>query len=153
LKQGSRLWVDGPFGAFTTEGAAGQGFVLLAGGIGIAPMRSMLLTMRDRGDRRHVMLFYAAHDPSRLVYREELEGLRASLALDLVYVFEEPGDAGTGERGTITRELLARRLPPHARRYHYFVCGPPPMMDAVEAALAALGIPRGSIESERFNLA
>src|SRR5690606_16066534 len=62
LAPGGRVWVDGAFGAFTTERKAAQGFVMIAGGAGIAPMRSMLLTMRDRDDRRHVLLLYAAHD-------------------------------------------------------------------------------------------
>jgi predicted ferric reductase len=152
LVPGTTVWIDGPFGAFTTERAAGQGFVLIAGGIGIAPMRSMLLTMRDRGDRRHVVLVYAAHDSTRLIFRDELEALRGSIGLDIVYVFETLPEGGQGEQGFVTRELLSRRLPPHFRRYHYFVCGPPGMMEAVEAALTALGIPGRSIESERFNV-
>jgi predicted ferric reductase len=152
LAAGARVWVDGPFGAFTTERKAGQGFVMIAGGIGIAPMRSMLLSMRDRGDRRHVVLLYAAHDESRIIFREEIERLRAGLALDLVYVLEVPAEGWRGERGLLGPEMLARHLPAQARRYHYFVCGPPAMMDAVEGLLSAAGIPAGSIDSERFNV-
>lgn len=152
LAPGTRVWVDGPFGAFTTERKAGQGFVMIAGGIGIAPMRSMLLSMRDRGDRRHVVLFDAVHDESRLILLEEIERLRGSLDLDLVLVFEAPPPGWAGESGQITGETLRRHLPAQFRRYHYFVCGPPPMMDAVERMLAALGVPPASIDSERFNV-
>lgn len=148
----TRVWVDGGFGAFTTERKAGQGFVFVAGGIGVAPMRSMLLTMRDRGDRRHVVLFIAARDESRLVLREDFERLTVSLNLDLVFVLETTPDGWPGERGLITSDLLRRRLPPQAARYHYFVCGPPQMMDFVERALVDLGVPAASIDSERFNL-
>ena len=152
LAPGARVWVDGPFGAFTTERKAGQGFVMIAGGIGIAPMRSMLLSMRDRGDRRHVVLLYAVHDESRLIHHDELVGLQASLNLDVVPVFEAPPPNWSGETGQITADTLRRHQPVQWRRYHYFVCGPPPMMDAVEPMLAALGVPTGSIESERFNV-
>jgi 3-phenylpropionate/trans-cinnamate dioxygenase ferredoxin reductase subunit len=108
--------------------------------------------MRDRADRRHVILMYAARDESRAPFRQELERLRATLNLDIVYVFEAPSADWTGERGYVTKEVLERRLPPHFRRYHYFVCGPTPMMDSVEALLLAMGVARASIDSERFNV-
>jgi ferredoxin-NADP reductase len=108
----------------------------------------MLLSMRDRGDRRHVVLFYAVHDESRLIFREEIERLQASLNLDLVFVFEAPPPDWPGERGQITADVLRRHLPAQFRRYHYFVCGPPPMMDAVERMLVVLGVPTTSIDSE-----
>ena len=152
LIPGTRVWVDGPFGAFTIDRKAGQGFVLIAGGIGIAPFRSMLLTMRDRGDRRHVVLFYAAHDETRVICRRELEALRDTVALDIVYVFEAPPADWPGERGLITPEILRRHLPTQFHRYGYFVCGPPAMMDAVEAMLMSLGVPSGSIDTERFHV-
>jgi ferredoxin-NADP reductase len=125
---------------------------MIAGGIGIAPMRSMLLTMRDRHDRRHVVLFVAVHDESRLIFGDEIEQLRASLNLDLVVIFEAPPQAWSGERGQISSDTLRRHLPTQFRRYHYFVCGPPLMMDAVERTLVDLGVPAASIDSERFNL-
>lgn len=152
LAAGTRVWVDGAFGAFTSERKANPGFVMIAGGIGIAPMRSMLLTMRDRGDRRHVVLFVAVHDESRLIFGREVEQFRASLNLDLVVTFEAPSPDWSGERGQITTDVLRRHLPTEFRQYHYFVCGPPPMMDAVESALLGLGVPAAAIDSERFNL-
>ena len=152
LSQGTRVWVDGAFGAFTTERKSNPGFVMIAGGIGLAPIRSMLLTMRDRGDRRHVVLFIAASDESRLILRDEIEPLRASLNLEIVMALECPPPAWTGERGYIGPDTLRRHLPIDFKQYHYFVCGPPPMLDAVESALRVLDVPEHSIESERFNL-
>jgi len=152
LAPGARVWVEGAYGAFTTEGKAGQGFVLIAGGIGIAPVRSMLQTLRDRGDRRHVVLVYAAHDETRAPFRREIERLRGKINLDVVYVFEAPPEDWTGERGFLTMDVLRRHLPAHFTRYHYFVCGPPPMMDAVEAMLIEAGVAPASIDSERFQV-
>jgi len=152
LAPGTRVWVDGPFGAFTIDRKMGQGFVFVAGGIGIAPFRSMLQTLRDRDDPRHVILFYAAHDQTRVIFREELQRLRQAIALDVVYVYEEPATGWTGERGRITPDILRRHLPAQFRRYGYFVCGPPPMMDAVEQMLVAIGVQPGSIDTERFNV-
>ena len=59
-------WVDGPFGAFTLDRKPAAGFVFVAGGIGIAPVLSMLRTLADRGDRRPVVLFYSGPDETRL---------------------------------------------------------------------------------------
>lgn len=152
LGSGRRVWVDGPFGAFTPDGTPAQGFVLIAGGIGIAPMRTILHTMRDRGDRRHVVLFYAAHDEARLPFRDELERLKTALSLDVIYVLEDPSAEWHGPRGLVTRELLAQRLPRQHLRYQFFVCGPAPMMDHLEGTLMSLGIPAGSIQTERFQM-
>jgi ferredoxin-NADP reductase len=52
----------------------------------------------------------------------------------------------------ISAELLSRRLPAEHREWHHLICGPPPMVDAVEKALRALGVRRSLIDSERFNL-
>jgi ferredoxin-NADP reductase len=144
--------VDGPFEALTITRKAGQGFVLIAGGIGITPFRSILLTMRDRGDRRHVVLFYAAHDETRVVFGQELEALRETVALDIVYVFETPPAGWPGERGLITPDVLRHHLPAQFHRYGYIVCGPPPMMNAVETMLVSLGVPSSSIDTERFHV-
>jgi ferredoxin-NADP reductase len=74
------------------------------------------------------------------------------MALDVVDVFEAPPPDWSGARGFVSADLLKRQLPRQFRRYHFFVCGPPAMMDAVEAALLANGVPGASIDSERFNL-
>lgn len=152
IAPGTTVWIDGPFGAFTTERKAAQGFVFIAGGIGITPIRSMLLTMRDRGDRRHAVLLYATHDRSRTPFRKELESAGDKLNLDIIEVLEEPPDDWTGETGFIDDGILDRHLPPHFRRYHFFTCGPARMMNSVEAMLRSRGVPPGAIHSERFDM-
>ncbi len=152
LVPGTRVWVDGPFGAFTEGRHPAQGLVLVAGGIGISPMRSMLRTLRDRDDVRPVVLFYAANDASRTVFGDELTSLERSLNLTLVYVFEHPDREWGGERGRITEGMLRRHLPHHFKRFQYFVCGPGGMMDATERLLIGIGVPRRLINTERFDV-
>jgi predicted ferric reductase len=151
LSPGTRIWVEGPYGGMTIDRLPAQGFVLIAGGIGITPMRSILLTLRDRGDRRPCLLFYAANDFSRVVFREELARLEQELDLKVVYVLEHPQGKYAGERGRIDRALLERHLPAARAHFQYLVCGPNPMMDSVERLLAELGIPDDRVHSERFN--
>ncbi len=152
LAPGRRLWIDGPFGAFTPPTDTRRGLVLIAGGIGIAPMRSMLLTLRDAGDTRPIWLFYAASDWSRVVFRDELTALTTTLDLRVCHVFETPGPEWNGERGFITREVLARHLPADRQHLDCFICGPVPMMDAMEACLTDLGVPDRQVHSERFQM-
>ena len=152
VQPGSTMYVNGPFGGFSLDREPGQGVVLVAGGIGITPLRSMILTMRDRGDVRPVILFYGARDWNAVVYTPELERLSKEMNLKVVYVFEKPAGDWAGERGYITPELLRRHLPAQFRRYQYFMCGPTPMMNAVEEHLASVGVPRSRIHSERFDV-
>jgi predicted ferric reductase len=150
LAPGTTVYVDGPHGVFSIDQDEGPGFVLLAGGVGIAGLISMIRTMADRGDRRPVLLVYANRDWESVAFRDELERLGERVALDVVHVLEHPPEDWTGERGYVRAEVLARHLPPGHRRFQCFICGPDPMMDAAEAALIELGFPPGRVHTERF---
>lgn len=152
LTAGTTVWVDGPFGSFVPTDTSLRPLVLIAGGIGIAPMRSILLTLGDRRDERHVVLIYAAHDESRVAFRAELDALKRSLHLKLVFVYEVPSSDWRGPRGYVTTELLRETLGTEARHAECLVCGPVAMMDAVERSLVGAGVPAGAIHSERFQV-
>lgn len=114
LKPGDRLWVEGPYGALSVDRVPAQGFVLIAGGIRITPMLSIVQTLLLRSDRRPILLFYAANDYSCTIYRQQLA--EWSQAMDLkvkvVYVLEQPDAADACERGRLSAEILRRHLPP-----------------------------------------
>jgi predicted ferric reductase len=151
LAPGSHIWIEGPYGGMTIDRLPAQGFVLIAGGIGITPMRSILLTLRDRGDRRPCLLFHAANDFSRVVFRDDFAALEQQIDLKVVYVLEHPVGDYDGERGRIDRSMLERHLPAARRHFQYLVCGPNPMMDSVEQLLSDLDIADDRVHSERFN--
>jgi predicted ferric reductase len=151
LKPGTPAYLDGPHGVFTIDRNEGPGFVLIGGGIGITPLLSMLRTARDRDDRRPFLLFYANRRFEEAAFAEELEMLRRHLDLEVLHVVQEPPEGWSGETGLIDDELLRRRLPARFERRQYFICGPPPMMDALEDALSRIGVPAERIHSERFS--
>lgn len=154
VEPGTTVYVDGPYGAFSPDRAQAPGYVFLAGGVGITPFVGILHTLADRGDPRPVTLVYAAPSEDDLAFRGELDALAERLDLTTVYVLEEAPDDWDGETGFIDDDLLARVLPADegfARRY--FLCGPPAMMEATEAALAARDVPRTHVHLERFDLA
>ena len=152
LAPGVMVYVDGPYGAFTPDRVPAQSFVLIAGGVGIAPMRSIVLTLRARGDNRRVLLIHAAHDPGRAIFGGELAGLAGTMNLALVPVYESPPSDWRGERGFVTADLLRRHLPADLAHVQFFVCGPPAMIDGVESALRGLGVRPEQLQTERFDL-
>ncbi len=147
---GKRVYLDGPYGAFTIGNPADM-HVLIAGGIGVTPMMSMIRTLADRGDKRPVILLYASKDWESITFRKDLETLKARLNLMTVYVLKNPPIAWTGKQGYITAEMFKRHLPPPYETHEYFICGPDVMMDAIENALKELGVPLSKYHSERYS--
>lgn len=153
VEPGTKAFLDGPYGVFTTERYwDSAGFVLIAGGIGITPMISMLLTAAERQDDRPFLLIYASKTWDDITFRDELETLKQQLDLTLIYVLRQPPDGWLGETGYVDRALLERYIPIHRGSRHYFICAAPAMMDQVEAALHDLEVPVTNVHMEHFNL-
>lgn len=149
---GTAAYLEGPYGAFTLPPRA-AGAVMVMGGIGITPAMSILRTLRDDHDRRRIILFYANKNWEDVTFREELETLQQQLNLKVVHVLEDAPPGWEGETGYVTAEVLTHHLDGEpADGVFYFVCGPEPMIDAVEQALLARGVPPWRLLSERFNL-
>ncbi|MGY6517406.1 MAG: ferredoxin reductase family protein [Lysobacteraceae bacterium] len=157
IQPGERAWVDGPYGSFGIDrhpDAPGQ--VFIAGGVGIAPLMSMLRALADRGDQRPKWLFYGNRVAERIIFREEIAELAAAINLTVVDVLLEPPADWTGERGYIDAGVLGRHLPadPAGRAaLQYYVCGPTPMIRLAERALDSLGVRLTHVHSEIFDLA
>ena len=147
---GSRMYMDGPYGAFTS-GCPSDMHVLIAGGVGITPMMSMIRTLADAGDKRPVVLLYGSRDWESITFREEIEAIAPRLNLKVVHVLEKPDAGWQGEKGYIDADVFRRCVPPPYAEHEYFICGPDVMMDAVEKALAELGVPMARYHSERYN--
>jgi predicted ferric reductase len=147
---GRRVYLDGPYGAFTIGNPADM-HVLIAGGIGVTPMMSMIRTLADRSDTRPVILLYGNRDWESITFREELGALQARLNLTIVHVLANPPAGWTGEQGFITAEMFKRHLPPPYADHEYFICGPDVMMDAIEKALGELDVPLSKYHSERYS--
>lgn len=151
---GTEAWVDGPHGVFTVDrhpDAPGFGFV--AGGVGIAPIMSMLRTLADREDGRPVRLLYANDHWEKVLFREELDALAGRLDLATTHVIRSPPPEWGGEVGLLTPDILRRWAPSGLERAEYFLCGPGPMRTIAERTLGDLGVPVTHIHSELFEMA
>jgi 3-phenylpropionate/trans-cinnamate dioxygenase ferredoxin reductase subunit len=154
LQPGSPVWVDGPHGAFSVDLKPSTGLVLIAGGVGITPMMSMLRTLAHRHDRRPHRLVVVARTIDELLFRGELQALQERLDLTIVELVRQPPQGWTGASGAVDEELLIALLPGKFRRNQldYFLCGPPALVIDVLTVLDALDIPRPRIHTEQFDL-
>ena len=148
LRPGTPVIAEGPFGTFTPARTTGHGVALIAGGIGITPLRAMLDELVARG--QPVAVIHRVLDEEDLVLSGELAEYARDGAVQVVNVVGDHVSAG----GTslLSGEHL-RELIPDLHSRDVFVCGPPGMMSHVRAGLASLGIPDSRIHSERFALA
>jgi predicted ferric reductase len=139
---GTRVIVEGPFGDFTTEARRRPRVALIAGGVGITPIRALLEDMP--GEPGDIAVVYRALRPEDVILRAELDALARERGAELHYVV---GDHRT--QALLSPEHLQRLVPDIAARDVY-VCGPPAMTDATRAVLARSGVPRRQIVTERF---
>lgn len=146
LEPGQQVLLDGPHGSFRPA-YPDEPYLLIAGGIGITPAMSILRTFADRKDRRPLTLVYASRSLDDTTFREEIEDLGRQLDLEVVHVLSEPDAGWDGPRGRIDRDLLQPLVRP---RTNVVVCGPPPLVGAVSAALRDLGLPAEAVHAERF---
>jgi len=145
LKAGVRVFAEGPYGTFTVDRRTRRNVALIAGGIGITPIRALLETLPDgAGD---ITLVYRVAAKRDVAFTDELRALadRRGIKIHLL-VGPEIGDDQTDRLGT---PALRAMVPDIADR-DVFVCGPPAMVDAVRRRLRALGVRRDRVHFERF---
>lgn len=148
LRPGQPVWVDGPHGAFTVDDSRSTtGIVMIAGGVGVTPMMSMLRTAADRGDPRrfHLVLVVASRDD--VLFRDELADLADHLHLQVSEVLRGPHRAATAP---LTTALAGA---PDPRSLDYFVCGSPTLVATAFHALGQLGVPPDHVRTEQFDMA
>ena len=152
VEKGTKAYVDGPYGVFSyTKFPPSKTIWLIAGGIGITPMLSMLRTMKDEKDKREVHLFFAAKFEDNLTSFEEIEVLKQKLNLKTLYIVENsPKNHPDFRRGYITREILSEKLEEKAPEC--FICGPPEFIRSVRRSLRELKVSYKKIHAELFQL-
>jgi len=156
LKSGERVYVDAPYGSFNLDRfPEAERLIFIPGGIGVTPIMSMMRTMADRGDKRPIILFYNNREWDTVTFRKEVKELEDKLNLHTVFTLEKPDKSWSGESGFLNREILMRHIPEKWLKdsADVFICGPAPMMNAVEKELLAIGYTQNKIHSERYSFA
>lgn len=152
VEEGRRAWIDGPHGNLRLPGPEATGIGLIGGGVGVAPLLSVLRQMRATGDPRPVALLYGNRLESQIAYRDELERLSREPGVTITHVLGEPPAGWAGLTGRVDAASIEAAFAGSAGSadWTYLLCGPPPMLDEAESALLARGVPAGRIVSERF---
>ena len=153
LKPGDSVLMNGPFGLFTHLKIPEKNeIIMIAGGIGITPMLSMLRYMADHKDQRKIMLIWSNQTRKHIILPDEFQNLAVQLkSLRMVHVLTRDSEFN-GEKGRLDRPKLKRLLSDCSRSAAIFICGPNQMMKEVHRSLVSLRFPRRSIFMERFNL-
>lgn len=144
IAPGTRVVAEGPFGAFTADARRRRKILLIAGGIGITPIRAL---MEDLEPGAVVIYRVLRHDD--VVFRNELEPLARQRGIKLVFI---PGDHATDEGTRLLTPAHLTELVPDIRDRDVYVCGPPAMTDALERNVRGAGVSRRHIHTERFAL-
>lgn len=158
LAPGTPIQCAGPFGKFCVGIEEKPHIVLLAGGVGITPFLSVLRQFKESGAKNEVVLFWSNKTIEDAFAASELEALAATLQLRVVHVLtrvppeelpKPPAHSSIFyESGRLDSAMIRRHLAWDDAAY--YVCGPPPMQEAVLEALSQCGIDNDAIQKEAF---
>jgi NAD(P)H-flavin reductase len=140
LKRGEMIGIRGPFGThWPVEEMTGRDVVIVAGGIGLAPLRPALYhLMADRDKYRRIILLYGTRTPEDILYRHELERWRGKFDLEIYVTVDRASSGWRGNVGVVT--TLIRRAPFDPSNAVGLVCGPEVMMRFTVMELEKRGI-------------
>ena len=145
LAPGTRVFAEGPYGAFTPS-LTGRRVLFIAGGVGITPIRAMFAALPQRMSGGIILLYRASH-PRDVVFSRELNAIATDRQAALRYLIGSRDELGYDPLGT---ENLQQAIP-GLHRYEAYVCGPPGMTQTAVTALRAAGIPSRRIHRESFD--
>lgn len=145
LRPGTRVWAEGPYGALTAERRTASKALLIAGGVGITPLRALFESLP--GGPGDVTLLYRARTTEDLALGAELEAIARWRGARLLYAV----NGADGTRPRFTAESLRASVPDLAA-HDVYLCGPPAMARDLYAALHAAGVPDRRIHHESFEL-
>jgi predicted ferric reductase len=141
IPPGTRVIAEGPFGAFTAASRRRRRVALIAGGVGITPIRALLEDMP--GAPGDIAVVYRSASAAEVILRDELDELAARRGAEIHYLIGEPR--------VLSGDDLRALVPDIAER-HIYVCGPAEMTRATRATLRRYGVPAAQITTEGFSL-
>jgi predicted ferric reductase len=159
LQTGQQIFVDVPYGNFGVEAfsAKNDQLIMIAGGVGIAPMLSILRQMEGDQDttvlKKKILLIYGNRVIEQAISLEEMVKIDSFKNLEVIQLVSEPSKEWQGLTGVLdtpTLEGILRSQQINLETAQFLICGPAEMIDSVEASLDQLGAPLAHIASEKF---
>lgn len=152
VREGDRIKVSAPAGKFVFAGHEAKRIVMLAGGVGITPMMSIVRSLTDRGWDGEIYLLFAVRKRNDIIFESELGYLEKRFPNLHVHVTlsDDPDAAWEGSRGRISREMI-EAVVPDLKRGPVMLCGPDPMMKAMRKLLVEdMKLPDAEVLEEAF---
>jgi ferredoxin-NADP reductase/nitrite reductase/ring-hydroxylating ferredoxin subunit len=161
LENGSKVRVRGPEGRFILHQDYSKPAVFLSGGIGVTPFRSMIKYATDKQLAVSIIMFDSNRDRNNILFKEEFdEWASINKNLKIIYTISDGGrheqsltDANEwkGEYGRIDKAMILKYLDSNILNQSiFYICGPPGMLNAMQALLRELNIPKERIKVEEF---
>lgn len=154
LNESDTVHIKVPAGKFTLNPDMHTPVVMIAGGIGITPLLSMLNTVFEAGSKRPVYFLYAVTNSTEHIMKKHLAYIAANCPHIHLHIFyasplptDEPGK-DYQHLGFVTLEKLKQILP--SNNFTYYLCGPPPMLAKLYKSLTSWGVPLSDIHNEAF---
>ncbi len=150
LKEGDSVTINGPYGDFYLQDTE-RDIICIAGGSGMAPLKSILLDMAEKGSTRNAKYFFGARSKRDLFLLDEMHEIEKRMpSFKFIPALSEPAeeDKWEGETGLITD--VVRRLSDNAAEAEAYLCGSPGMIDACLKVLTELGMPEERIYYDKF---
>jgi predicted ferric reductase len=159
VQVGQKVFIDGPYGNFGAEAFSVEHdqLVMIAGGVGIAPMISVLRQIEREQDpkvlAKKILLIYGNRVAEQAIDLKDMVHLEAFRDLEVVQLVSEPSKDWQGQIGVLDSATLERILNSHQinlKSAQFMICGPAEMIDSVEISLDQFGAPLAHIASEKF---
>jgi glycine betaine catabolism B len=149
LKIDEKVIIDGPYGKFTLDEKT-KNIGMLAGGIGITPLRSMCRYCADKQTEIKITLLYSNITEKDIAFREDLEQIqRQNSNIRIVHVLDSPPPNWNSHTGRINENIVKQEIPNYTQTT-FFICGPPAMNKAMENLLNNIGVTKENIKLENF---
>ncbi|HEV2328184.1 MAG TPA: ferric reductase-like transmembrane domain-containing protein [Verrucomicrobiae bacterium] len=154
VREGDMIRVSAPAGRFVFDKTKADSIVLIAGGVGITPLMSILRDLTDRNWNGGIFFIYSAKTESDIIFRKELADLQKKFSNLRVHVTLSRADGAdwSGHKGRVSGPFLGMCVPSLATRSVY-ICGPQTMMTPTVQLLRDAGVPQEKIKLEEFTAA
>ncbi len=159
VKEGSVLQVMPPMGKFTVEPNASlsRNFVLFAGGSGITPVLGIAKAILNDEPNSKVSLIYANRDPESVIFKALLKEMESKFngRFQVLLSYDKAPLTWFGLKGQLTEDkvqnIVKGKIGGSFDQYHYFICGPGPMMEVIKSGLMGISVPSDKINIEYFS--
>lgn len=152
LQADDNIFFRGPAGdAYNVDSSMQENLVLIAGGTGITPYRSIIRYILTKNMKNKIILLNGNKTEADIIFKEELDNYNKINQITVINTLEQPPQEWQGEVGFINKHMIENYVD-DINKYTYMVCGGPRMVASIKAVLAELGVPEEQVKIDPWEL-